>query len=33
MILEGTLPEPEDLAARMQRFVERAAEGKSPIVM
>ncbi|MDB5352267.1 MAG: Heat shock protein Hsp90 [Planctomycetota bacterium] len=33
MILEGTLPEPEDLAARMQRFVERAAEGKSPIVV
>ena len=33
MILEGTLPEPEDLAARMQGFVERAAEGKSPIVM
>ncbi len=32
MILEGTLPEPEDLAARIQRFVERAAEAKSPIV-
>jgi len=33
MILEGTLPEPEDLAARIQRFVERAAEAKSPIVV
>ena len=33
MILEGNLPEPEDVAARMQRFVERAAEGKSPIMM
>jgi molecular chaperone HtpG len=33
MILEGSLPEPEDLAARMQRFVERAAEAKSPIVV
>ncbi|WP_435022224.1 molecular chaperone HtpG [Tundrisphaera sp. TA3] len=33
MILEGSLPEPEDLAARMQRFVEKAAEGKSAIVI
>jgi molecular chaperone HtpG len=33
MILEGSLPEPEDLAARLQRFVERAAEARSPIAM
>ena len=33
MILEGSLPEPEDLAARMQRFVERAAEGKPSIII
>ena len=33
MILEGNLPEPEDLAARMQRFVEEAASGKSSIVV
>ena len=33
MLLEGNVPEPEDVAARMQRFVERAAEAKSPIVL
>ncbi len=33
MILEGNMPDPEDLAARMQRFVERAAERESPIVV
>lgn len=32
MLLEGSVPEPEDVAARMLRFVEQAAEAKSPIV-
>ncbi len=33
MMLEGNLTEPEDVVARMQRFVERAAEGRSPIIL
>ncbi len=33
MLLEGSLPEPEEVAARMQRFVEQAAQAKSPIVV
>lgn len=33
MILEGNLPEPEDVVARMQRFVEQAAASRSSIIV
>ena len=33
MILEGRVPEPEDVATRMQKFVEEAAEAKSSIIV
>ncbi len=32
MLLEGSLPEPEDLVARNQSFMEEAAEKRSPIL-
>jgi len=32
LILEGVLPEPEELVTRMQALLEQAAEGKSPLV-
>jgi len=32
MLLEGSLPEPEDLVARNQAFMEEAAEKRSPIL-
>ncbi len=33
MLLEGSVPEPQDLASRMQKFVEQAAEARSPIIV
>ena len=33
LVLEGTLPEPEELVARSQSFMEEAAEKRSPILL
>jgi molecular chaperone HtpG len=33
MILEGVMPEPEDLVARMQSFMTEAAEKRSPLIL
>jgi molecular chaperone HtpG len=33
LVLEGTLPEPEELVARAQAFMEEAAEKRSPLVL
>ncbi len=33
MILDGVMPEPEDLVARMQSFMTEAAEKRSPLIL
>ena len=33
LILEGVTPEPEALVARVQRFMEEAAEKRSPLIL
>lgn len=33
LILEGVLPEPEDMVARVQSLLEQAAEAKSPLIL
>jgi HSP90 family molecular chaperone len=33
MILDGALPEPEDLVARVQSFMSEAAEKRSPLIL
>jgi molecular chaperone HtpG len=33
LILEGTTPDPEDLVVRVQRFMDEAAEKRSPLIL
>ncbi len=33
MILDGITPDPEDLVARVQGFMDEAAEKRSPLIL
>lgn len=33
LLLEGTTPDPEDLVARVQTFMDEAAEKRSPLIL
>jgi molecular chaperone HtpG len=33
MVLEGVMPDPEDLVARVQSFMTEAAEKRSPLIL